>query len=119
MENASKALIMAGGIFIALLVITLLVFFYNNIVTVQNADEEAEIIEQAAEFNKQYDVYNRNNLYGSEILSLAAVSSIKSKDILPASQAMLSAFSIAISFVTDAGDSVPPSRYIADVPRLL
>ena len=71
MENASKALIMAGGIFIAQLVITLLVFFYNNIVTVQNADEEAEIIEQAAEFNKQYDVYNRNNLYGSEILSLA------------------------------------------------
>ncbi len=71
MENASKALIMAGGIFIAILVITLLVFFYNNIVTVQNADEQAEIIEQSAEFNKQYDVYNRNNLYGSEVLSLA------------------------------------------------
>ena len=62
---------MAGGIFIAILVITLLVFFYNNIVTVQNADEQAEIIEQSAEFNKQYDVYNRNNLYGSEVLSLA------------------------------------------------
>ena len=71
MENASKALIMAGGIFIAILIITLLVFFYNNIVTVQNADEQAEIIEQSTEFNKQYDVYNRNNLYGSEILSLA------------------------------------------------
>ena len=71
MENASKALIMAGGIFIAILVITLLVFFYNNIVTVQNADEQAEIIEQSAEFNKQYDVYNRNNLYGSEVLSLS------------------------------------------------
>ena len=71
MENASKAIIMAGGIFIAILIITILVFFYQNIVDVQNADEEAEIIEQAAEFNKQYDVYNRNNLYGSEILSLA------------------------------------------------
>ena len=71
MENASKALIMAGGVFVAILVISLLVFFYNNIVTVQNADEQAEIIAQATEFNKQYDVYNRNNLYGSEILSLA------------------------------------------------
>lgn len=71
MENASKALIIAGGVFIALFVITILVFFFQNVKIMQSEQEAADSIEQAAEFNKQYDVYNRNNIYGSEILSLA------------------------------------------------
>ena len=45
MENASKALIMAGGILIALLVISLLVFFYNNVVDVQRINQSNEDVE--------------------------------------------------------------------------
>lgn len=70
MENASKALIMAGGILIALLVISLLVFFYNNVVDVQRINQSNEDVEAVKEFNKKYEVYSRN-IYGSEILSLA------------------------------------------------
>lgn len=71
MENASKALIMAGGILIALLVISLLVMFYGNIKNLMSANYNTDVTEQVAEFNKQYDVYYRDNLYGSDILSIA------------------------------------------------
>lgn len=71
MENASKALIMAGSILIAIMVISLLVMAYNNLTETMNAKNDEEAIEQVIEFNKQYDVYYRNNLYGSDILSLA------------------------------------------------
>lgn len=70
MENASKALIMAGGVLIAIVVISLLVFFFNNIRDLQGIEQSSEELEQAVEFNKQYDVYARN-VYGSELLSIA------------------------------------------------
>lgn len=70
MENASKALIIAGSVLIALLVISLLVVFYNNIKNLMEAEHTQDITEQIAEYNKKYDVYYRNNLYGSEILSI-------------------------------------------------
>lgn len=70
MENASKALIMAGGILIALLIIGLLVIFYNNLVDLQSIDQSNSDVESITEFNKKYEVYERN-IYGSEILSLA------------------------------------------------
>ena len=71
MENASKALMIAGEVLIALLVISLLVVFYNNIKDLRGTKETVDVTEQVAEYNKQYDVYYRNNLYGSDILSLA------------------------------------------------
>lgn len=71
MENASKALIIAGSVLIAILVISLLVVFYNNIKEFQNANHQVDILEQISEFNKQYDVYYRDNLFGSDILSIA------------------------------------------------
>lgn len=70
MENASKALIMAGGVLISLMVIGLLVLFYNNLSGMQKVKTDSETEQQAAEFNKQYDVYARD-VYGSEILSIA------------------------------------------------
>ena len=70
MENAPKALIMAGGVLISLMVIGLLVLFYNNLSGMQKIKTDSETEQQAAEFNKQYDVYARD-VYGSEILSIA------------------------------------------------
>ncbi len=71
MENASKALIIAGGVLIALIVISLLVMFFGNIKHLMNIEHKVDVSDQVTEFNKQYDVYYRDNLYGSDILSLA------------------------------------------------
>lgn len=72
MENASKALIMAGGVLIALLVIGMLVMFFNNLSDWQSMEQSTVETEIAAEFNKQYDVYARD-VYGSELFSIASL----------------------------------------------
>ena len=41
MENASKALIMAGSVLIALIVIGVLVLAYNNLSSLKQAEEDA------------------------------------------------------------------------------
>lgn len=70
MENASKALIMAGSVLIALVVISVVVFFFNNIRDLQKTNMTSDEVQQVTEFNKQFDVYTRN-VYGSELLSIA------------------------------------------------
>lgn len=69
MENASKALIMAGGVLISLIIIGVLVVFFNNLSEWKNIEQSSEKTEQIVEFNKQYDAYARD-VYGSELLSI-------------------------------------------------
>lgn len=71
MENAAKALQIAGGVLISLLIIGALVYGYQQLSTLEQTREDAEGIAQAADFNRNYEVYNRSGLYGSELLSLA------------------------------------------------
>lgn len=71
MENASKALIMAGGVLISLIVIGVLVLAYNKFTQLQNLEQNANREVQSADFNKQYEAFNRKEVYGSEVLSLA------------------------------------------------
>lgn len=71
MENASKALIMAGGVLISLMIIGVLVIFFNNLSDWKSIEQSGERTEQVVEFNKQYEVYSRN-VYGSELLSIAS-----------------------------------------------
>ena len=71
MENASKALIMAGGVLISLIIIGVLVISFNNLSEWQKIEQSGEKTEQAAEFNKKYEVYLRD-VYGSELLSIAS-----------------------------------------------
>ena len=70
MENASKALTMAGSMLIAIIVISLLVVFFNKLQNLQKTELNKEEVEQAVEFNETYDVYYRD-VYGSELLSIA------------------------------------------------
>ena len=71
MENATKALEMAAGVLIALLIIGLLAYAYNNLSDEKKIEQSSESAMQASEFNKSYEAFNKSGLYGSEILSLA------------------------------------------------
>lgn len=70
MENASKALLMAGEILIAIIIIALLVFGYNNIRNLSSTNEESKKTEQLAAFNKEYESYNKKLLRGVDVISL-------------------------------------------------
>lgn len=71
MENATKALEMAGSVLIGLLILGCLVFAYNQLAAVKQDEETSKRIQQASDFNKDYLAYDRDNLYGSDIFSIA------------------------------------------------
>lgn len=71
MENATKALEMAASVLIGMLIIGLIVFAYTQFSNLKQIEENAKAIEQASDFNQDYEVYNKDGIYGSELLSLA------------------------------------------------
>lgn len=70
MENASKALIIAGGVLIAILVVSLLVTGWNNITDYSRVQEEIQTREQITNFNKEFESYNKTVVRGYELISL-------------------------------------------------
>ncbi len=70
MENASKALLIAGGILLAVLVLSLLGLLLSNISSNQLAQEKRLEAEQLQEFNQQWEAYNKKALFGSDIITV-------------------------------------------------
>ena len=70
MENASKALLIAGGILLAMLVAALLVYLNSNIQIIKTAQSEKTFQEQLTAFNMQYEAYNKRIMYGTDIISV-------------------------------------------------
>ncbi len=70
MENASKALIMAGSVLIALMILGALILTFGNLTSYQETDTKTTRTEQVAEYNSQFETYNRDNVRGSDLYSL-------------------------------------------------
>lgn len=70
MENASKALIMAGSVLIALLIIGALLLMFNSLSSYQDTGTQDVKEAQIVEFNNQFETYNRTNVRGSDLYSL-------------------------------------------------
>jgi len=70
MENASKALIMAGSVLIAIIIISCLVLMINNLSAYQGLQTQSEEVAQIEKFNNQYIIYNRDDVRGSDLYSL-------------------------------------------------
>ena len=72
MENASKALLMAGGILIALLVIGSVLLMFNQIGNYRKANTDSEKSAQLANFNKDFVRYaDGEQIKGVDVISLA------------------------------------------------
>lgn len=71
MENATKALEMAGSVLIGVLILGCIVFTYSKISEMKKDEQTSKRVEQAVDFNKDYDAYNRDDLYGSDMFSVA------------------------------------------------
>lgn len=70
MENASKALLMAGGILIALLIIGSIVLLFANLQDYQNKSDASVKQSQIAKFNNQFEPYNKDDLTLMELKSV-------------------------------------------------
>ena len=70
MENASKALLMAGGMLIALLIIGALLLVFNQIGDYEKAQTTSEKTSQVADFNKEYAKYSGDNIKGYDVITI-------------------------------------------------
>ena len=69
MENAAKALSIAGGVLIAVMLAVLVYYVFTHWGDSQRASQEDIEIQQVEDFNKSYLSYEKV-LYGSELLGL-------------------------------------------------
>ena len=70
MENASKALIMAASVLIAIVIISAFVLMMSNLTSYQQKSYDTELTAQVAEFNNQFMTYARDDIRGSDMISL-------------------------------------------------
>lgn len=70
MENASKALLMAGGMLIALLVIGALLLAFNQIGDYEKGKSSMTKSSQVADFNKEFAKYTGDNVKGYDMITL-------------------------------------------------
>lgn len=70
MENVSKALLIAAGIMLSVMILSLLFIGYNQISAYYGDKSKITQAQQLSEFNSSFENYNRKNVRGSDLLSL-------------------------------------------------
>lgn len=60
MENAAKALTIAGTILISVLVISAVVFMYRDLTSVKRQDAENQKVQEITDFNKSFESFDKN-----------------------------------------------------------
>lgn len=70
MENASKALLIAGGMLIALLVIGALLLAFNQIGDYEKGKSSMTKSSQVADFNKEFGKYSGDDIKGYDLITL-------------------------------------------------
>ena len=70
MENAAKALLIAGGILISIIIISLFLTMYNRMSSFQKKQESEKEFAQISTFNSGFEAYNKKVMYGTDIISL-------------------------------------------------
>lgn len=70
MENATKALVMAGSILISIIIVAILLYAFNVIKQYPEEQEEQAEIEQLSKFNTEYESYNKEKMYGTDIITV-------------------------------------------------
>ena len=70
MENAAKALLIAGGILIALVIISTGIIVYTRTRDLHEYESAAREEEQVRKFNQEYTAYDKKELRGIEIITI-------------------------------------------------
>ena len=70
MENASKALIMAGGVLLAMMILALLIYVGTAIGDNAESQERKLLTQQIVEFNKSYLAYEKTRMFGIDVITV-------------------------------------------------
>ena len=67
--SLSKALIMVAGVLLAMIVIAFMTHSFNQMGDWATTKDSELLIEQNQEFNKEYEVYDKDLMYGVDVIS--------------------------------------------------
>lgn len=70
MENAAKALVIAGGVLLAIITVSLFVYMTTATSRMAQAQDEKTALEQLVAFNSEYEAYNKRVMYGTDIITV-------------------------------------------------
>lgn len=70
MENASKAIVIAGSILVSLVTITIFYFMFGRVSQLMGGIEPDTQEEALLEFNKGFEAYNKKMMYGTDVISV-------------------------------------------------
>ena len=70
MENASKALLMAGGMLITIIIVGVLMMAWNNMREIPKTQEQIKEAEELSAFNKKYESYAKDGIRGSDLVTV-------------------------------------------------
>ena len=81
MENASKALLIAGGVLISLIIIAVGLKTYSSIGSFQKAKISEEEQERLIAFNERFTKYLGQYVYGTEVITITNMAADSEYDI--------------------------------------
>lgn len=70
MENATKALIIAGSVLLSIIVLSIFMLMVNSLTDYQQAQNQMGQTQDVISFNNQFQGYMRDNISGSDVLSV-------------------------------------------------
>ena len=70
MESANKAMMMAGGMIFAIMVMSLVAFVFSRLTTIPTEEDSKILIQQVAAFNNEYTAYDKRIMYGVDVISV-------------------------------------------------
>ena len=70
MESANKAIMMAGGMLFAIMIMSLVAFVFSKLTTLPTEEDSKLLIQQAAAFNNEYTAYDKRIMYGVDLISV-------------------------------------------------
>lgn len=69
MENATKALEIAAGVLLGVIILAVIVYFFGSISLWPEEQDDLETAEQLSKFNLEYEVYDKKAMYGTDVIS--------------------------------------------------
>lgn len=79
MENAAEALKIAGELLIGLLLISLFIFVFNRISSIEDSKSQQEAIQQTTDFNKKFNAFEKSSMYGTDLISVLGLAYANNK----------------------------------------
>lgn len=70
MENASKALLMAAGVLLGIILISFAVYTFRSVASLSEEYDENQERTQIASYNNKFEKYNRDDLTVHDIISV-------------------------------------------------